>query len=147
MDLFGRAIVEKCVHDNFQAAQPVIENQKRARNHEQCLGQLKVILPCQWNFGLEKVDRLVADESDSAAGEARQFRMRHELITRHQFSYLIEGIAACFESPFVSVLYDSNLASVALQNHARVHTHKRKTSRDIVLFRGLKEEAVTTAVQ
>ena len=41
---FRRTIAEKCVDDDFQAAQPVIEQQKRARNHEQCLGQLKFIL-------------------------------------------------------------------------------------------------------
>src|SRR5262249_23970334 len=147
VNFFGRTIAEKGVDDDFQAAQPVIENQKRARNNEQRLGKLKFILWRQWNLGLEKVDRLVADESDSAAGEARQFRVRHELITRHQFSHLIEGIAACFESHFVSVLDDSNLAPVALQNHARIHTHKRKTSRDIILFGGFKKEVVTTAVE
>src|SRR5439155_11402571 len=32
-------------------------------------------------------------------------------------------------------------------NHARVHTHKRKASRDIILFGGLKKETVTAAVE
>src|SRR5213079_440887 len=110
---FRRTIAEKCVDDDFQTAQPVIENQKRARNHEQRLRQLKFVLPRQWNFGLEKVDRLVADKPDSTASEAWQFRVRYKLITRHQFSHLIQGIAACFESPVVSVLDHSNLAPVA----------------------------------
>src|SRR5262249_6719716 len=70
VDLFGGTIGQKCVDDDFQAAQAVIEYQKRARNHEQRLGQLKFILLRQWNLGFEKVDRLVADKSDSAAGEA-----------------------------------------------------------------------------
>src|SRR5262249_21125716 len=63
IDLFRRTIAEKCVDDDFQTAQPVIENQKRARNHEQRLRQLKVIVSRQWNFGLEKMDRFVADKS------------------------------------------------------------------------------------
>ncbi len=61
----------------------MIENQKRARNHEQHLGQLKFILLRQRNFGLEKMDCFVADKSDSAAGETRQFGSRYELIARH----------------------------------------------------------------
>src|SRR6266699_2469303 len=93
------------------------------------------------------MDCLVADKSDSAAGKPRQIWPRHELITRHQLPHLIEGIAACFESPVVSVLDDSNLAPIALQNHASVHTHERKTARDIVLFGGLKKETVTAAIQ
>jgi len=92
----------------------------------------KVPLPSQDELGLP---------------EALQFRIRHELITRHQFAQFIKRIAACFESLFAVVLDDSNLAPVALQNHARVQTHERKTSRNIILFRGLKKEAVTTAVQ
>src|SRR5215467_3267986 len=68
-------------------------------------------------------------------------------MTRHQFAHLVQGIAVCFESLFVSVLDDSNLTPMALQDHARVHTHKRKASRDIVLFGRLKKETVTTAVQ
>src|SRR4029077_553344 len=147
INLFRRTIAEKCVDDDFQAAQPVIENHKRARNHEQRLGQLKFILLRQWNFGLEKVDRLVADKSDSAAGKPRQFGPRHELITRHQLLHLVDWIAAHFELPVVSVLDNSNLAPVALQNHASVHSHERKTPRDIVLFGGLKKETVTAAVQ
>ena len=61
----------------------MIENQKRARNHEQCLRQLKFILLRQWNLGLEKVDRLVAYKSDSAASKARQIALRHELVASH----------------------------------------------------------------
>src|SRR6266576_639426 len=147
IDLFRRTIAEKCVDDDFQAAQPVIEKQKHARDHEQRLRQLKFILLRQWNFGLEKVDCLVADKSDSAAGKPRQFGPRHELITRHQLPHLVDWIAAHFESPLVSVLDDPNLAPIVLQNHASVHTYERKTARDIVLFGGLKKETVTAAVQ
>src|SRR5262245_62029430 len=117
IDRVRRTIVDKRADDDFQVAQPMIENQKHARNHEQRLGQLKFIALCGWNFGLEKVDRLVADESHSAAGEARQLLVRYKPITPHQFSNLVEGITAHFESPFVSILDDSNLAPVALQNH------------------------------
>src|SRR5258708_6462051 len=124
-----------------------MEKQKHTRNHEQRLRQLKFILLRQWNFGLEKVNCLVADKSDSAAGKPRQFGARHELITRHQLPNLVDWIAAHFESPVVSVLDDSNLAPVALQNHASVHAHERKTARDIVLFGRLEKETVTAAVQ
>ena len=54
---------------------------------------------------------------------------------------------AQLEGMFALNLDDSNLAPVALQNHASVHTHERKTARDIVLFGGLKKETVTAAVQ
>src|SRR5437868_15452952 len=106
----------------------MIENQKRARNHEHCLRKLKFILLRRWNFRLEKVHRIVSYKSASTASKPRQFALRHELIARHQFFYLLEGIAACFESLFVPVLDNPNLASVTLQNHARIHTHEGKTA-------------------
>ena len=125
----------------------MIENQKRAWNHKQRLGQMELISLRKRDLRFERMDRFVADKSNSAACEARQFRARHELIARHQISDLVDRIAACFESPLVPVLDDSNFAPVALQNHARVHANERKTSRDIVLFGGLKKEAITAAVQ
>src|SRR5438874_3507669 len=145
MNFFGCAIGEKYIDDYFQAAEPVIEHQKRARNHEQHLGQPKFILMREWNFGFEKVDRLIADKSDSAASEARQLRVRHELIKRHQSAQFVKRIAGCFESLFAAVLDDSDVAPVALHNRARIHAHERKTSRNIVLFRGLKKKTVTAA--
>src|SRR5437773_659869 len=93
------------------------------------------------------MDCLVVNKSDSAPGKPRQFGARDELITRHQLPHLVDWIAAHFESPVVSVLDDSNLATVALKNHASIYTYERKTARDIVLFGGLKKETVTATVQ
>src|SRR5205814_2616083 len=42
VDIFERAIPEKCIHDDLQAAEPMIENEKALCNYEECLGQLEL---------------------------------------------------------------------------------------------------------
>ena len=61
----------------------MIENQDRAWNHQERFGQSKFILTCERNFGLEKVNRFVANETDGAAGKPRQFGTRYKPITAH----------------------------------------------------------------
>src|SRR5262249_25527520 len=129
------------------AAQPMIENQDSAWDHQERFGQSKFILTWEWNFGFEKVDRFVANETDGATAKPRQFRTRYELITTHQLLHFVYRAAAYLQSLFLFALDDSNLASMALHHHARINANERKTSRDIILFRGLKKEAVTTAVE
>src|SRR5207253_10032008 len=85
VDFFERPVVEKCIHDDLQAAEPMIENEKAVCNHEKRLGQLDLISRRDWNLGLEEMDCFVPEKTDSAARKSRQFRTRDELITRHQF--------------------------------------------------------------
>ena len=125
----------------------MIENQDGAWNHQERFGQSKFILSWERNFGLEKVDRFVANKTDGAARESRQFRMRYKLITAHQLSHFVEWTPAYLQSVFLFAFDDSNLASVTLHHHARIDANERKPSRDIILFGGLKKKAVTTAVQ
>src|SRR6185369_17478005 len=75
------------------------------------------------------------------------FRMGYKLITAHEPLHFVDWTAAYLQSLFLFALEDSKLASVTLHHHARIDANERKPSRDIVLFRGLKEKAVTTGVQ
>src|SRR5438067_10629211 len=83
INLFWRAAIEKCVHQDFQAAQSMIENQNVTREHEKHLGQLQIVLTRCQNFWFEKSNRFVAEKTDRAASEPRQLWMRNKLISRH----------------------------------------------------------------
>src|SRR5262249_24561132 len=94
VNLLNLAILEECVHYDFQAAQPMVENQDGAWNHQERLGQSKFILMRERNFGFKKVDRFVANETNGAACKPRQFRARYKLIAVHQLSHFIDWAPA-----------------------------------------------------
>src|SRR6266446_6369271 len=71
VNLSGRTIIEVCVHDDLQAAQPMIENEKAVCNHEERLGQLELVPRCDWNLRLEEMDCFVPEKTDSAASKPR----------------------------------------------------------------------------
>ena len=80
----------------------MVEDEKDARNHEDYLGQLQFIALRYRNFGFEEMDGFVAEETNSAAAESRQFRARDKLIARHQLPDLIQWVACYFDSPLAS---------------------------------------------
>src|SRR5260370_5547368 len=112
VDFFERAIVEKCIHDDLQAAEPMIENEKAVCNHEERLGQLEVIPRCDWNLGLEEMDCFVSEKTDGAASEPRQFRAGDELVAGHQFAQLIEWVSRCVESLLATAFGNSKFVTV-----------------------------------
>ena len=67
IDFFEWAVFKECVDDDFQAAQPMIEDEKTARDHEEHLGQVQIVALRHWNFGFEEMDRFVAEKSNRAA--------------------------------------------------------------------------------
>src|SRR6266513_3858511 len=147
VDFFERAIVEKCIHGDLQAAEPMIENEKAVCNHEERLGQLELIPGCNWNLGLEETDCFVPKKTDSAASEARQFRTRDELITRHQFAQLVEWVSRYVEPLLATAFGNSNFVTVALDDNPWFGPNEREPARHIIIFRRFKEEAVIAAIE
>ena len=84
----------------------MVEDEKAACNHEDHLRQLQFITLCCRNFGFEGMDCFVAEETDSAAAEPRQFWVRDKLIARHQIAELIQWITCCFSPPLNSQFED-----------------------------------------
>src|SRR6476620_2011991 len=125
----------------------MVENEKAAWNHEDCLGQLEFVPRWNWNSGFEKMDRLVAEKADSATSKPWKFWARRKTITSHQLSQLIERIAAHLEPPFVSLFDQTEIVPMALDDYAGFDADKRKASRHVVLFGGLKNETVAAAIQ
>ena len=93
------------------------------------------------------MDRLVAEKADSATSKPWKFWARQETITSHQLAQVIERIAAHLEPPFISLLDQQQIVPMALDDYAGLDTDEGKASRDVVLFSGLKKEAVAAAIE
>src|SRR5262245_30346773 len=125
----------------------MIEDEKTACNHEDHLGQLQFIALRWRNLRLEEVNGFVAEKTDGAAAESREFRTRDRPIARHQFADLVQWIACHCNPPLRFRLQDSKFPTVAFYHDSRIAPHKGEASRYIILFRRFKEEAVTIATQ
>src|SRR5437762_3898293 len=126
VDIFEQAIVKKCIHDDLQAAEPMIEDEKALCNYEECLGQLELIPRCDWNLGLEEMDCFVPEKTDGPARKSWQFRARNELITRHQFAQLIEWISRCVEPLLAPAFGNSNFVTMTLDDNPRLGPNERE---------------------
>src|SRR4026208_1506005 len=104
----------------------MVENQDSAWNHQERFGQSKFILLWKRNFGFEKVDRFVANETDGAAREPPQCRTRHNLIRAHHLSLVGDWTPAYWRPVFFFALDDSTLAAVTLHPHAGSDANERK---------------------
>ena len=125
----------------------MIENEKAVCNHEERLGQLELIPGCNWNLGLEETDCFVPKKTDSAASEARQFRTRDELITRHQFAQLVEWVSRYVEPLLATAFGNSNFVTVALDDNPWFGPNEREPPRHVIFFSRLEEETVAAAIE
>src|SRR5215813_10101837 len=105
----------------------MIENEKTARNRKDHLGQPQSIALRYRNLGFEEMNRLVAEETDSAAAKSRQFWTGDKLITRHQLAELVQWVTSYFD-PLLSRLEDSNLMAVGLYHDSWVNPDQGEPS-------------------
>src|SRR5262249_28296280 len=84
IDFFDGTVIEERIRNDLQSAQPMIEDEKAACNHEDHLGQLQFIALCERNLPFEEMDRFIAEETNGATAESRQSWTRDKLIARHQ---------------------------------------------------------------
>src|SRR5215510_640061 len=124
----------------------MIKNEKAARNREDHLGHLQSIAFRYRNLGFEEMDRVVAEDTDSAAAKSRQFRTRDKLIARHQLAELIQWVACYFNPPLFSRLDNSKLVSVGLYHDPGINTDEGETSRDVILLSRFEHKAVAATV-
>src|SRR4029077_7261194 len=125
---FFRRIIEKSVDDDFQSAQPMIEDEDVTVSHEEHIGKCQDVFACGRNFRLEQSNYFVADEPDGAAGEPWQLWTRNKLMPCHQPAELIERSADRTESFLNPVSHETNVASKALNNYSRLESNERKAA-------------------
>ena len=106
----------------------MVENEKGPWNHEDCLGQAEFVPRWNWNSGFEKMDRLVAEKTNSATSKPWKFWARQEAITSHQLAQLIERIAAHLEPVLVFPFDQPEIAPMAFDNYAGLDADERKAS-------------------
>src|SRR5689334_10552103 len=98
----------------------MVENENVSGDHEKHFRQVQIVLARGRNFWFEKTDRFVTKETDGAASEPWQLRMRNELIPPHQFAQFVHWICVRGESFFDPVSHDAEVAPVALNDQSRL---------------------------
>src|SRR4029450_3783160 len=98
----------------------MVEDEKAACNHEDHLGQLQFIALCRRNLRFEEMDRFIAEETNGATAESRQFWARDKLIARHQLADFIQWVACHFGPTLDSQFGDLQVASVAPYDDPRI---------------------------
>src|SRR5690242_2926368 len=102
----------------------MVEHENVPGDHKKHFRQVQIVLTCRRNFCFEKTDRFITKETNGAASEPWQLRMRNELIPPHQFVQFVEWICVRGESFFDPVSHDAEVAPVALNNQSRLKAHE-----------------------
>ena len=125
----------------------MIENEEAACDHEKHLRQMEIIMVRDWNFWLKKMDRFIAEKTDSATSEPWQFGARDKLVTRHQFADFVERVRRGVEALLRAAFDNPDFASVAFDDDPGVDPNEGEPARDIIFFGRFKEKAVTGVIK
>jgi hypothetical protein len=125
----------------------MIEDKEAAWDHKEHLGQMEIIILRGWDFRFEKLDRFVAKKTDSAARKTRQFRVRDELVTRHQRADFTEWIRRRVEATLGVALDNPDLPVVTLDNEPGLGSDERESPRYVIFFGRFKEKTVTAVIK
>jgi len=108
---------------------------------------MEIITVRYWNLWLKEIDRFVAEKTDGAASEPRQFRARNESIPRHQFADFVERVRRRVKALLGVAVDNADLPAVTLDDDPRFDSDEREPSRYIVFLSRLKKEAVTATIK
>jgi hypothetical protein len=139
-------VFHKGICHHAQPAHLVIEDDERIGDHEDRFRQLQVVKRGLADSGLEEAHHVIAQVAHRAAGKARHVGRGHRDVLRHELLQLRQRIALRLELARLAAVDDRDLAPPALEDDARIASHKGVAPAVVDVLSALQQEGVAAVI-
>ena len=140
-------LFEKCVGDDLDAAQAVVEDDERVREHEQGVGDAERVGRGVSKGGLKLADGIVGEVADHAAGEGRKGGVWHGFERSHLALKGGEDVVGCGECAGFVSFRDGDVFPIRGEDPLRAGADDGPAPALVGGFGGFEEEGVLGIAQ